>query len=412
MSTRNIRLFLAHAVFGVVLAAGVLKSLDLGTFKSALSTWSLIPSPLTDILAILVPATEIVLAGLWFCGIARWAVGIATLLLLLLASSFYIAHLALVGKPECACFGPIRLWEDQRVDAVFVLARNAGLFAMLLVGLPCATRRSSGQSTARLVARVSSGRSGFSLVELLIVIGLIGVLISMIFPSISRFRDGARRAVSLSNIKQHGTILAAYSVDYKGYHPYFTDPNASFTILRTRIIPRTTRVGYFIASSSWNVALADAYYEGQHSSKAFAAPYPERSIPSYIYACSMIARPEYWNPRTRFENRSQWRATRTDEVLFPSQKTLLSAIYPLLTDVEQDGGVIMKDSRFRTEMGFCDGSASGYSSENVLDGYPNGDGTIGPDFIRVVVPISIHFVDWPWGSHTIDGVRGRDVQSR
>ena len=60
---------------------------------------------------------------------------------------------------------------------------------------------------------------GFTLVELLVVIGVIALLIGLLLPVIGRVRAQANRAVCLSNIKQLGQAILMYCNDNDEYFP-------------------------------------------------------------------------------------------------------------------------------------------------------------------------------------------------
>jgi prepilin-type N-terminal cleavage/methylation domain-containing protein/prepilin-type processing-associated H-X9-DG protein len=64
--------------------------------------------------------------------------------------------------------------------------------------------------------------AGFTLVELLVVIGIIGVLLSMLLPALSKAREAARRTTCLNNLRQIGQAMDAYLIDSRGRWPVQT----------------------------------------------------------------------------------------------------------------------------------------------------------------------------------------------
>jgi prepilin-type N-terminal cleavage/methylation domain-containing protein len=62
-------------------------------------------------------------------------------------------------------------------------------------------------------------KKAFTLVELLVVIGIIALLIAILLPSLTRAREAANRTVCLSNLRQFGLAVQMYSMQYKGSIP-------------------------------------------------------------------------------------------------------------------------------------------------------------------------------------------------
>lgn len=67
--------------------------------------------------------------------------------------------------------------------------------------------------------RLTRGNAGFTLVEILVVICIIGIMASLLFPVFNSARESARKASCANNQRQLGVAFLAYCDDYKDTLP-------------------------------------------------------------------------------------------------------------------------------------------------------------------------------------------------
>jgi prepilin-type N-terminal cleavage/methylation domain-containing protein len=69
------------------------------------------------------------------------------------------------------------------------------------------------KSTENRIARITMKKSGFSLIEILIVLAVIVIIVAMLAPAISSAKLAAKKTTTISNLRQCGTALAVYAAD-------------------------------------------------------------------------------------------------------------------------------------------------------------------------------------------------------
>jgi prepilin-type N-terminal cleavage/methylation domain-containing protein/prepilin-type processing-associated H-X9-DG protein len=73
-------------------------------------------------------------------------------------------------------------------------------------------------------SKLQETRIGFTLVELLVCIAIIGILVALLLPAIQAAREASRRASCINNLKQIGLALHSYEASHKHFPPGRGDP--------------------------------------------------------------------------------------------------------------------------------------------------------------------------------------------
>ena len=85
----------------------------------------------------------------------------------------------------------------------------------------------------------------FTLIEVLLVIGVIAILASLLLPALQNAKGKANQIKCAGNLKQIGIAVMAYTTDYNDWVPGCYAPNGGFASWPFNISP------YFMTDDPW-----------------------------------------------------------------------------------------------------------------------------------------------------------------
>lgn len=395
-------------VAGVVLLtlgmAGASKLADLSAFRRSISGWWRLPVAVRDVMTIGVPMGEVAVASMWGFGIGRRSCEWCALGALVAYTIGYAVHVVDGRVPACGCFGSLapgaeRAWWVMGRNGAMIAALGGSMLAGRSVRSEVSVDHGEGQDWGRVEGSVPRG---FTVIELMLVVALVGVLGALVASHVAEFRRSARDAASMANARTHAAVMAAYSGDSREVFPYFVDPDATYSVVRCRATGEAYRGRYFQAGGLWNVALADGYYNGDPRHGSFRSPHTVGGGLAYYYPCVFVADPEHWRRETRRAPPAQLGPTRWSQVTTPEKKAVISATGTMWEWVGEVGGKARARPSGYAIASFVAGNARVVRPRDAVREEPGGDGAA--DF-RIVHGGTVQ------GElmHTRDGVRGRDV---
>lgn len=175
-------------------------------------------------------------------------------------------------------------------------------------------------------------RSGFTLIEVIVSMGIIMVIIGLSLPALSKIKGKAIELSSEARLRQIGQTLVAHVVSHDGRMPESWEPvyRPTYADLEQRPFGDRMRKGNWWSNRFTYYFLFDEPLpEEVLRAPGFVNSYmmtlngePWSVVTDYDISESFFAEPSYWDHDTQ-QGEVQFRAQRVDRVRFPAQKGLM-----------------------------------------------------------------------------------------
>ncbi|MGD9690803.1 MAG: type II secretion system protein [Phycisphaerales bacterium] len=181
----------------------------------------------------------------------------------------------------------------------------------------------------------TSARHAFSIMEVLVAIGIMLILTGLLLPQVSRTRQTARQITSLSRIRDLGVMTTIYAQSHRDLPPvifapvYSRGPGDMQTVV---VNGRSIRGAWFNNGNYFHAAFSPVLPAAALRDPANPRTTVERvdgvataRFSDYAIANCFYAAPTYWD---RFTQRGpeQWAAQPLTSVHFPAQKGFMKQI--------------------------------------------------------------------------------------
>lgn len=170
-------------------------------------------------------------------------------------------------------------------------------------------------------------RRAFSLVELLVVLGVIAVLIGLILPALGRVRERAREAQSMANLVGVARVLGLYGGGSDDAYP-FGEVGRSYDVSVARGGIGRSFASPFDFGYAWPVLVREVAPWDEASNGWFSPPTVDFSqtgdltaLFSYPLSHTVFARPALWRVGAAADP-TLLRGARHSDVAFPASKAV------------------------------------------------------------------------------------------